>query len=156
MFNKIFIKYENNNIKEKIPENKIKTWMNKIFKKLKIKNCSISIYFTDDKNIKKLNKYYLNKNYPTDVLSFSQFEGRFFENKNIIKNLFLGDIVISVPYAQKSSFEKKHELITELYLLLLHGLMHIIGYDHENKNDDYMLQMQEKIFFNLTGVKIAL
>ncbi len=156
MINRIYIKYEDNQLKKKISDKKIKNWINKIFKELKLKNCSISIYFTDNENIEKLNNYYLNKNYPTDVLSFTQIENMTVKNIGKFKDTFLGDIVISVQYAEKSSNERKHDLLMEIYFLLLHGLLHIIGYDHENNNDNFMLEFQEKIFYKLTGVKIVL
>jgi len=107
-------------------------------------------------NSKCPNNYYLNKNYPTDVLSFSQIENMTVKNIGKFKDTFLGDIVISVQYAEKSSNERKHDLLMEIYFLLLHGLLHIIGYDHENNNDNFMLEFQEKIFYKLTGVKIVL
>lgn len=152
--NKIYIRFEETiaNYKKKISSYKIKKWVRNLFKKFKIKNCSISIYFADNEIIKELNMKYLNNNNPTDVLSFSQLDEK--ENINKLKGKFLGDIVISLPYAEKSSIEKNNSLLLEVYFLILHGLLHILGYDHE-KNDQ-MLEAQSQIFYELTGEKIVL
>lgn len=92
------------------------------------KGKSLSIAFVSDKRIKELNKIFRDKNYATDVLSFpyepDQFD--FLETEN-----FLGDIVISLETAQKQAAENSLSLEAEVKQLILHGILHLCGYDHE-------------------------
>jgi probable rRNA maturation factor len=149
----INITYEQINDEKKVKINDIKKWMNLIFKELKLSSYSCSISFLSLKKIQKYNKDYLKKNYPTDVLSFSQITG---ENADFINSKFLGDIIISISYVEKNNLKnKKHPLNLEIKYLLLHAVLHLIGYDHEDDNNDgKMLNLQNKIFKRLTGVNI--
>jgi probable rRNA maturation factor len=74
-----------------------------------------------------LNRVWRGIDRTTDVLSFSQREGRFSE----IRPELLGDIVICVPQAERQAADAGHSLARELERLLVHGLVHILGYDHE-------------------------
>jgi probable rRNA maturation factor len=144
---------EKSNDLEIINFNIIKKWMKELFKELKLNSSSCSISFVSLKTIQKLNKKYLGKDYPTDVLSFSQITG---EKADFIDSNFLGDIVISIQYVLNNNIKnKEYPLILEIKYLLLHGLLHLLGYDHEkNDNDNKMLKYQNKIFNKLTGVNI--
>jgi probable rRNA maturation factor len=81
----------------------------------------------DDQQIKKLNKEYLRRSRPTDVISFSQIEGEF----SHINPHLLGDVVISVETAQRQAKENNNTLPDEITFLLIHGILHLLGYDHE-------------------------
>ncbi len=74
-----------------------------------------------------LNRQYRGKNGTTDVLSFCMREGPFAD----VRPDLLGDIVISVPVAEKQAHTAGHSLTREIDLLLVHGLLHLLGYDHE-------------------------
>jgi len=74
-----------------------------------------------------LNRRYRGIDHATDVLSFSQREGQFSDLRPDI----LGDIVISVPTAVRQARERNHSLGREIERLLVHGLLHLLGYDHE-------------------------
>jgi len=74
-----------------------------------------------------LNRLYRGMDKTTDVLSFSLLEGRFPH----IQPEVLGDIVISIPVAVRQATESGHSLSHELDSLLVHGLLHVLGYDHE-------------------------
>jgi len=83
----------------------------------------VAILFTDDRTIRKLNKRFRRKDKPTDVLSFpSALPG------------FAGDLAISMDTAARQAKRLGHSLDSELRVLLLHGLMHLAGYDHETDN----------------------
>jgi probable rRNA maturation factor len=92
------------------------------------KGKELSVAFVSDKRIKELNKIFRDKNQPTDVLSFpyepDQYD--FLETEN-----FLGDIVISLETAQKQADENSLTLENEIKQLILHGILHLCGYDHE-------------------------
>ena len=81
----------------------------------------------DDHQIKKINKKYLRRSRPTDVISFSQIEGEF----SHINTHLLGDVVISVETAKRQAKENNIILQDEITFLLIHGILHLPDYDHE-------------------------
>ena len=85
---------------------------------------SVAIAILPDARVKSLNRKYRGKNYATDVLSFPE--------KRSGPAPFLGDIAISRGIAQKQAKLLGHSLRTELRVLALHGLLHLLGYDHES------------------------
>ncbi len=97
--------------------------------------------FTNDKFIKTLNNKYRGIDKPTDVLSFSLQEG-VVKSPEIESDKLLGDIIISVETAQRQADNLNHSMERELTVLLIHGLLHLTGYDHE-KGTDYKI-MREK------------
>ncbi len=104
-------------------------------------NKDIELILTTDEEIKELNKTYRNKNKATDVLSFP------LEN---IPGMPLGSIVISVDTAKKGAEEFGHSIEDEIKLLFIHGLLHLLGYDHEIDNGE-MREKEKEIIekFNL-------
>jgi len=90
-------------------------------------NYDISLVFIDDEKMRELNSKYRNKDSTTDVLSFNL--GKDFRNR------IIGEIYISIPTAKKQSIENNKSLIDEVVFLSLHGLLHILGYDHETEKD---------------------
>lgn len=91
----------------------------------------LSVVLTDDAEIHALNRDYRDRDRPTDVLSFAQREG-----EDILGGELLGDIVISVPTAARQADERGHSLREELLELLAHGLLHLLGYDHELSEEE--------------------
>ena len=99
----------------------------------------VSILLTDDKKMRELNKQYRNQDRSTDVLSFPQ-NG----SKEIgLNHHLLGDVVISTATARRQATQHKLSLEQELVLLLAHGILHLLGYDHE-RNDGEALYMRRK------------
>ncbi len=117
---------------------KIQRMRNLARRLLQAENCSdnieVSIVLTDDENISKLNKEYRNIDGPTDVLSFSQIEGEEFGEDEC--EVPLGDVVISVETAKRQAEAQGHTLEEEIDLLLVHGLLHLLGYDHADSEDE--------------------
>lgn len=105
----------------------------------------VSIVFTTDSDIQALNKNYRAKDKPTDVLSFSLLEGA------PIPTQSLGDVVISLDTAERQAKVLGVPLDDELLRLLIHGLLHLIGYDHENvpKEEANRMKAREDELFNL-------
>ena len=98
-------------------------------------NAEVSILLTDDRNISELNRNYRRTEGPTDVLSFSQLEGdQALDSTSEIGEKVLGDVVISVQSARRQADEQGHSLDDEIDILLLHGLLHLLGYDHAKPN----------------------
>lgn len=86
----------------------------------------LSIVLCDDPFIRKLNRQYRHKDQPTDVLSFAMQEGQ----TQGMQEAILGDIIISLDTARRQAAEQGHPVATELRILLVHGLLHLLGYDH--------------------------
>jgi probable rRNA maturation factor len=104
----------------------------------------VSILLTDDEHIKELNRDYRGIDEPTDVLAFAQMEGEPIGCE--MNDGLLGDVVISVETAQRQAEEHGHSLDEEIDVLLAHGLLHLLGYDHENSEDaKVMFAKQEEI-----------
>lgn len=115
----------------------------KTLKLLDIKNVGFSVILTDDEEVKRLNKEYRGINKTTDVLSFA-----FEDSYNICYNEFrlLGDIYISISQMKKQAKEYQHSEKRELSFLTVHGLLHLLGYDHQNLEDEKkMFKLQEMI-----------
>jgi probable rRNA maturation factor len=103
----------------------------------------------DDPQITKINKTYLHRNRPTDIISFSQIEGDFSQfNADL-----LGDLVISLETAQRHAEEDQATLKDEIVFLLIHGILHLLGYDHEGsvKQAREMEAKQEEVLSSLKG-----
>jgi probable rRNA maturation factor len=111
-------------------------------------NTEISIMIVDNNYIQELNFIYRGQNMPTDVLSFAMNEmGEeepdfdFSGEVNV-----LGDIVVSLEKAQEQSQEYGHSLERELGYLIAHGMLHLLGYDHETEQERRLMrQLEEKI-----------
>ncbi len=103
----------------------------------------LTIAFVSDKKIRELNNQYRNKNSVTDVLSFI-YEGDEFEaDEN-----YLGDIVISAEQAKKQALENDLNLDLEIKQLILHGILHLCGYDHETDKgemNELELKLRDKL-----------
>lgn len=114
-----------------------KSYIEKIISKLekieKLKNKNISLLITGDNITKKLNKKYRKKDKTTDVLSFAE---RDIKNNFCFKdNYYLGEIIINVEQAKRQSKILKKEML----FLLIHGYLHLIGYDHKNLKEESLM-----------------
>jgi len=94
---------------------------------------NVSIAFIDDEAMKNLNRKFRHKNKTTDVLTFPADDSY---NEPRLRGRPLGDIVISVDQARRQARDEKHSLATEVRFLLLHGVLHALGYDHEMDNGE--------------------
>lgn len=109
-------------------------------------NKSVTIAFVSDRKMRELNKQFRSKNSTTDVLSFP-FEADEFEPDE--RNL--GDIVISVEQAERQAVENNLTIELEIKQLILHGILHLCGYDHETDNGEMNareLKLREKLGIN--------
>jgi probable rRNA maturation factor len=109
------------------------------------KNCELSVVLTGDAQVRKLNRQYRGKDKTTDVLSFSLLEGKRLKSGMGKKNM-LGDVVISLPQAKRQAREAGKTLESEAGMLLVHGILHLLGYDHGSRRDEKrMFGLQERI-----------
>ena len=108
----------------------------------------ISVSFVDLDAIHKINKEYRQIDRPTDVISFAFLDTEKDKAKILAKNemVVLGDIYICLDKAKEQAIEYGHSLDRELRFLFVHGLLHLLGYDHmEKKDEEIMFPLQEKI-----------
>lgn len=98
------------------------------------KSSEVSLLFTDDEYIQVLNHDYRNIDKPTDVLAFSLLEGEEFAEDE--EEYPLGDIVISVETAKRQAEERGASLDEEIDMLAVHGVLHLLGYDHATSEDE--------------------
>lgn len=99
----------------------------------------LSVVITDDKEIMELNQLHRGIAKPTNVLSFSMLEGEFSE----ITPGLLGDLVISVETAEREAVEAGITLDERMSQLMVHGILHLVGFDHELGEDEAM-EMEQK------------
>ena len=117
---------------------------------MNLKNISFSVIFVDNDTIKDLNKNYRNIDRVTDVITFRLAD---YEEVMCGKINVLGDIYICLDRAREQSKEYGHSYLRELSFLLVHGFLHLLGYDHMNEEDEKkMFGLQEEIL-NGYGIK---
>lgn len=98
----------------------------------------LSVVFTSDKEIRKLNRNYRGKDKPTDVLSFPLLAGS--EHRAVVTSL--GDLVISLDTTMRQAKEFSVSPSSELLRLLVHGTLHLVGFDHENVSKNEAARMR--------------
>lgn len=118
---------------ERFPEKKISEIMRVVGKIANVKKYNVSIAFVNEKTIRFANRIYRKKDAVTDVLSFS------FANEN-------GELLISYSQARRQAKQSKHSVRSEICFLIVHGMLHLFGYDHEKPKDARkMFELQKKI-----------
>lgn len=123
-------------------EKTIKSALNGAAKRLGLNDKSINIILVTSATIQDLNKNYRQKDYATDVLTFP--DGYLHH---------LGDVFVCIPKAQSQALEYEHSFERELGFLVVHGLLHTLGYDHETKEEEeLMTKLQTEI---LDSVKLS-
>lgn len=113
-------------------------------------DAEVSVSFVTNEDIQQLNRTYRQQNRPTDVISFAfedSVEGDLkIEGQDLDLPRVLGDIVISIDQAKEQATQYNHSFERELGFLFVHGLLHLLGYDHMNKEDERkMFKRQEEI-----------
>lgn len=130
-----------NNSSVRIPRKKIESYVSQIYLELekKVKNRRLTIVFLNPTPAKKLNLRFRNKNYATDVLSF-EGEGD-----------SLGELVLCPQVIARQAREHQLLFIEELIYMVLHGILHLLGYDHERGRlqAQRMFRLQDRIFDKL-------
>jgi rRNA maturation RNase YbeY len=140
------ITINNRTRRPKISQQNIKKIVQKILDILHYSDYDIGILLTTNKSIQVYNRSYRNKDKPTDILSFSyhpdlkpgkRIKPKSEEDKN------LGDLIISLEYVQKDAKNLGQTLNERMKILLVHGICHLLGYDHEKDSDWKVMQKKE-------------
>ena len=100
--------------------------------------CEVSVTFTDNEKVRELNAQYRSIDRATDVLSFPLFDEDFEDEEE----LALGDVVLSLEKAQEQAKEYGHSFEREVAFLVVHSVLHLLGYDHETSEED-----EKEMFF---------
>lgn len=111
---------------------------------LKDKKLYVNIVLTNPENIRKMNKEYRNIDKETDVLSFPMFEKYELEEREVLNEDILGDIVISIERVREQAKEYGHSFERELSYMAVHGFYHLMGYDHINEEDKVIMRQKEE------------
>ncbi|GAA0341145.1 rRNA maturation RNase YbeY [Bacillus carboniphilus] len=117
-------------------------------------DCEISVTFVSNEKIQEINKEYRGKDQPTDVISFALEEGD--EDIPIMgapETRVLGDIIISVDKAKEQAEEYGHSYQRELGFLAVHGLLHLLGYDHEEEEEEKEMFSKQESILESYGLK---
>ena len=133
----LFISYSTNFPISESLEEKLNKALSYIFKEEGITDSSINLKILTDEDIKELNKKFRNKNTTTNVLSFSNED----VSKSITGNL--GDIAISYEFVKRESKEHKKNFDDHMIHMLVHGVYHILGFDHENDEMADIMEIKE-------------
>ena len=137
------VEIKNKQKKLRLNVGKIATLTKKILKSLDQKGKGLSILLCDDKAIKKINKRFLNKNSPTDVIAFNSCAS------------FLGDIAVSVETAKKNAKLFNTGTEYEIMLYIAHGILHILGYDDSTTTKKKkMFKAQERLLKSCLSKKL--
>ena len=114
-------------------------WLYEVIKNEKVKPGELNIIFTSDLYLLTLNNQYLNHDYFTDVLSFD------YSTDNVIS----GDIFISIDRVKENSLTYNIDFYTELDRVIVHGLLHLIGYNDSELNERKIMQQKEIYYLQI-------
>ena len=128
-------------------ENKLNMAFSLICEEEKLSNCSVNLKVLNNNEIQKLNNKYRNKNTPTNVLSFT--------NEDISKSIpgDLGDIAISYQYLEEESRQQNKKFDDHLIHMLIHGVYHILGFDHKNNKMADLMESKEVKLLKQLNIK---
>jgi len=115
-------------------------------KEIKKNRVAVGVHITNSKHIQMLNKEHRNKDSTTDVLSFPH-------NEYDRKNYYIGDIFINADIIDSQAKEIGSDPITEMTFLTMHGMLHLIGYDHQNEFDEEEMTGKQRLIFKELGIR---
>ena len=125
---------------QKVALGRLRRSLTKILKELDCADGEVCVLLVDDDQIRELNKQYLQRDRPTNVISFAMTEGSYGE----IHPEILGDIIISVTTAARDAAMANIDFMDEVEFLLIHGLLHLLGYNHEGTSAEEELKMKNR------------
>jgi probable rRNA maturation factor len=120
-----------------------------VFGALGLGDAELSIVLTDDVRIHALNRVYRGKDRPTDVLAFAMREGELGD----VGREMLGDVIVSVETARRQAARARHDVLAEVTMLLVHGTLHLLGWDHETASKDRKMKEETARLVALATVR---
>jgi probable rRNA maturation factor len=134
------IDVENRQKRQKLDLRRLRGRIKRILAALACPQADVSVIFVNDAEIRDFNRKYLARDSATNVISFSMREGEFSD----VNPSLLGDIVISVDTALRDAEREGISLEDELDYLLIHGILHLLGYDHERSGKEAAREMEKR------------
>jgi probable rRNA maturation factor len=125
---------------------RVRRCLKRLLKELGFKDSEVSLLLVNDDQIREINKNYLQRDRPTNVISFAMAEGAFSD----LHPEILGDIILSVETAARDAMACNIDFMDEVEFLLIHGLLHLLGYNHENvesREAERMKKRERELFF---------
>lgn len=121
-----------------------------LLRKLGKQRTELSVALVGDREMRPLNAKYRNRNKTTDVLSFAV------DDQPSAHGILLGDVIISVEQARRQAKRRKKTLKSEMVTLLIHGMLHLLGYDHERsrRRAKIMFSLERKLLAYLCGRRL--
>ena len=116
-------------------------------------NVEISLSIVDNEEIKKLNSIHRNIDKETDVLSFPMLDEFNNIENNMLHPILLGDIIISIDKAMTQAKDYGHSLERELCFLTVHSMLHLLGYDHMDKDEEKIMFEKQDIILNNLNIR---
>lgn len=116
----------------------------------KVENAIFNIIIVDEETIQNINREYRGKDNITDVISFALEDDESFIETDF---RILGDIYICLNRAKSQATEYGHSFLREISFLTIHGLLHLLGYDHMNENDEKIMFSLQEMILNEYGIK---
>lgn len=111
------------------------------------KSASASMVATDDAEVQRLNREYRGKDKTTDVLSFHEYPSKKAIGREVSGEIFLGELIFSVPFIERSAKEDGVSLQTEMAFIVSHGILHLLGFRHGER----MFRIQEQAVERCAG-----
>ncbi len=142
------ISIQNRQKQQKVDVGRVRRGLKRLLKDLDCEGSEISLLLVDDDQIREINKNYLKRDRPTNVISFAMTEGAFGD----VHPEILGDIILSVETAARDALTGHLDFMDEVEFLLIHGLLHLLGYNHDNVGSDEAEKMKTRegeLFFRL-------
>lgn len=128
----------------------LKEFINKVIKREKLDNVYFNIIIVNNEMIRKINKEYRNIDKETDVISFALEDDKTIPE--VLDIRVLGDIYISIDKVRSQALEYNHSIKRELSFLTVHGLLHLLGYDHMEKKDEEIMFTKQEEVLNYYGI----
>ena len=140
-----------NTLDEDIDElDNLKEFLYKVCEDEKLDNVIFNVIIVDNKKIHEINKEYRGLDRPTDVISFALEDDKSFNTTDF---RVLGDIYISIDKTREQALEYGHSFKRELYFLAIHGLLHLLGYDHMKKEDEKVMFAKQEEVLSRYGIE---
>ena len=128
----------------------LKDFLIKVAEDEKLGDVIFNVIIVDNNRIHEINKEYRNIDRETDVISFALEDDKSFNTTDI---RMLGDIYISIDKVRSQALEYGHSFKRELYFLSVHGLLHLLGYDHMRKEDEEVMFGKQEEILDRYGIK---
>lgn len=130
--------------------NDLNDFINYCLSKLNLNNVMFNVIIVDNDNIQNINNLYRNINKPTDVITFALEDNKLINTPGV---RVLGDIYISYDKVISQASEYNHSIKREISFLAIHGILHLLGYDHMNSSDEKIMFDLQKEMLNSYGIK---